>query len=346
MKSFRFVFFSIGCSNQESQWDRWRHWFWIVISKLKIENILGWVFWHPGSIASVTRLLPVQRQWGLIIMPRLVNINIKLYDLLEGACDARARLIARWPTVAWLWDLNALTALKVWRCLIVWLFPFYGPGYFCPSSKVTDTHWAIQRWELAGIAGQTESLSQVPAHEATIFFIVEISIFFFSITCSICLVENTHNYVRLQFQVWIFHKRKRISVSVFESQPAHCFSHFARLISEYMKKTGALAGSGAAPPSRPLPTAPSSRFLVSLTLDFSLFIAALCKMNNLVQILPCFLETIQGILPSSVYFPFRILDCTVIGSKHGTYLLSCTEQLGRRQNLWIFIRIIISMNSE
>lgn len=103
-----------------------------------------------------------------------------------------------------------------------------------------------------------------------------------------------------------------------------------------MKKTAALAGSGAAPPSRPLPTAPSSRLLVSLTLDFSLFIAALCKMNNLVQILPCFLETIQGILPSSVYFSSRILDCTVIGSKHGTYLLSCTARLGRRQKLWIF----------
>lgn len=127
-----------------------------------------------------------------------------------------------------------------------------------------------------------------------------------------------------------------MSVSVFESQPAHCFSHFARLISEYMKKTAALAGSGAAPLSRPLPTAPSARFLVSLTLNFSLFIAALCKMNNLVQILPCFLEPVQGILPSSVYFSSRILDCTVIGSKHGTYLLSCTEQLGRRQKLWIF----------
>lgn len=73
-----------------------------------------------------------------------------------------------------------------------------------------------------------------------------------------------------------------------------------------MKKTAAFAGSGAAPPSRPLPTAPSSRFLVSLTLDISLFIAVLCKMNNLVQILPCFLETIQGILPSSVYFSSRI----------------------------------------
>lgn len=129
---------------------------------------------------------------------------------------------------------------------------------------------------------------------------------FFSITCSVCLVENTDNYVGLQVEVWIFHKRGRISVSVFESQPAHCFSHFARLISEYMKKTGAFAGSEAAPPSRPLPTAPSSRFLVPTTLDFSLSIAVLCKMNNLVQILPCFLETILGILPSSVYFPSRI----------------------------------------
>lgn len=160
------------------------------------------------------------------------------------------------------------------------------------------------------------------------------NIYFFSIAYSIFLVENTDNYVRLQVEVWIFHKRKIISVSVFESQPAHCFSHFARLISEYMKKTAALAGSGAAPPSRPLPTARSSRFLVSLTLDFSLFIAVLCKMNNLVQILPRFLETIQGILPSTVYFFFlSYLDCTVIRSKHGTYLLSCTDQLGRQQKL-------------
>lgn len=187
-----FVFFSLGCSNQESQWDRWRHWFWIVISKLKIENILGWVFWHPRSIASVTRLLPVQRQRGLIIMPRLININIKLYDLLEGACDARARLIARRPTVAGLWDLNALTALKVWRCLIVWLFPFYGPGYFCPSSKVTDTHWAIQRWELAGVAGQTEvAFSGAGAWSDDIFHCW--NIYFFFLYHVQCLFGGKHS---------------------------------------------------------------------------------------------------------------------------------------------------------
>lgn len=49
---------------------------------------------------------------------------------------------------------------------------------------------------------------------------------------------------------------------------------------------------------------PANSPVLALTLGFSLFIAVLCKMNNLVQILPAFWKQFRGFLPFSVVFSF------------------------------------------
>lgn len=73
-----------------------------------------------------------------------------------------------------------------------------------------------------------------------------------------------------------------------------------------------------------------------------------------------FLDTIKGILPLSSFFFLLLfplhLECTVIRSKHGYYLLlCCTDQRGTRhgkftvhemKNLRGFIRILNFMNSD
>lgn len=45
--------------------------------------------------------------------------------------------------------IHSFKCLTLSDCQIVFFpLPFYGPGYFCLSSKVTDTHWVIEKGSL------------------------------------------------------------------------------------------------------------------------------------------------------------------------------------------------------